>query len=165
MHARFDALEGDAVTTNPHEAAASHLPSFITAPGQTDMLLVITAVFLFIAVVAIGILFWKLHTLPERMAHKTQKLQFEFVAVLGLISLFTHEHIYWIIGLLLAFIELPDFGTPMNRMANALEDIAKDETEAPVDASGDQEKVAPASDSKAAEVYPRKQQAEGSVHA
>ena len=43
------------------------------------------------------------------MAHKSQKLQFEIVAVLGLISLFTHMHIFWIAGLLLALIDLPDF--------------------------------------------------------
>src|SRR4051794_6356505 len=153
------------VSEQLHPMAPHHLPFYLAPGSGVDTLMVIMGLFLIGNVLWVGTLYWRLHTLPERMAHKTQKLQFEFVAVLGLISLFTHEHIYWIIGLLLAFIELPDFGTPMNRMANALEDIAKDETEAPVDASGDQEKVAPASDSKAAEVYPRKQQAEGSVHA
>ena len=33
---------------------------------------------------AFGVLFLTLHTLPERMAHKSHKLQFEIVAVLGL---------------------------------------------------------------------------------
>ena len=36
------------------------------------------------------------------MAHKSQKLQFEIVAVLGLLALFTHVHLFWIAGLLLA---------------------------------------------------------------
>ena len=36
------------------------------------------------------------------------------VAILGLIALFT-QVIFWIAGLLLAFIELPDFGTPLKR--------------------------------------------------
>jgi hypothetical protein len=73
---------------------------------------------------AVGILFLRLHTLPERMAHRTQKLQFEIVAVLGLLSLFTHMHIFWVAGLLLAVIDLPDFGTPLRRMAGSLEKLA-----------------------------------------
>ena len=55
------------------------------------------------------------------MAHKSQKLQFEFVAVLGLISLFTHMHIFWVAGLLLALIDLPDFGTPLRSIADSVE--------------------------------------------
>jgi hypothetical protein len=58
------------------------------------------------------------------MAHKSQKLQFEIVAVLGLISLFTHMHIFWIAGLLLALIDLPDFSTPLARIAGSVEKIA-----------------------------------------
>ena len=77
-----------------------------------------------LAVVGFGILFLRLHTLPERMAHKSHKLQFEIVAVLGLIALFTHMHIFWIAGLLLAMIDLPDFGTPLNRIAGSAEKIA-----------------------------------------
>ena len=58
------------------------------------------------------------------MAHKSHKLQFEIVAVLGLIALFTHMHIFWIAGLLLAMIDLPDFGTSLNRIAGSAEKIA-----------------------------------------
>jgi hypothetical protein len=105
-------------------AATEHLPSFITAPGQTDVLMVIMTVFLVVAVLAFGLLFLRLHTLPERMAHKSQKLQFEIVAVLGLIALFTHMHIFWVIGLILAFIEFPDFGTPLRRIAGSTERMA-----------------------------------------
>jgi hypothetical protein len=65
-----------------------------------------------------------LHTLPERLAHKSQKLQFEIVAVLGLLALFTHNHLFWVIGLLLAMIDLPDFGTPLRRIAGSVEKIA-----------------------------------------
>jgi hypothetical protein len=72
----------------------------------------------------VGTLYWKLHSLPERMAHKTHKLQFEIVAVLGLISLFTHQHIFWVAGLLLAMIDLPDFGTPIRSIADSVERIA-----------------------------------------
>ena len=98
--------------TEPLHPAASHnLPSFITAPGETDVLMVVMGVILVVAVLMFGILFFRLHTLPERIAHKSHKLQFEIVAVLGLIALFTHMHIFWVAGLLLAMIDLPDFGT------------------------------------------------------
>ena len=107
-----------------HPAATHHLPSFITAPGETDVLMVIMAVFLLIAVLAFGILFLRLHSLPERMAHKSHKIQFEIVAVLCLIALFTHMHIFWIVALLLAMIDLPDFGTSLNRIAGSAEKIA-----------------------------------------
>jgi hypothetical protein len=105
-------------------AAPHHLPVFITAPGETDVLMVVVGVFLVLAVLAVGLLFLRLHTLPERMAHKSHKLQFEIVAVLGLLALFTHQHIFWVAGLLLALIDIPDFGTPLRRMAGSLERIA-----------------------------------------
>ena len=104
--------------------APHHLPGFITAPGETDVLMVVTAFILLAAVLGIGLLFLRLHTLPERMAHKSQKLQFEIVAVLGLLALFTHMHIFWVAGLLLALIDIPDFSGQFGRMANALERLA-----------------------------------------
>jgi hypothetical protein len=104
-----------------HPAAHEHLPAFIAAPGNTDVLMVVMAVVLVISVFMFGVLFFRLHTLPERIAHKTHKLQFEIVAVLGLISLFTHMHIFWIAGLLLALVEFPDFGGAMGRIADAIE--------------------------------------------
>jgi hypothetical protein len=69
--------------------------------------------------VGLGVLFFRLHSLPERLGHK--KLQFEIVAVLGLLSLLTHVHAFWVAGLLLALIDLPDFQTPLKRIATALE--------------------------------------------
>jgi len=107
-----------------HPAAPHDLPSFITAPGDTDVLMVVVGLILLLAIVAFGLLFLRLHTLPERMAHKSQKIQFEIVAVLGLIALFTHMHIFWIAGLLLALIDLPDFGSSLGRIATSTERMA-----------------------------------------
>src|SRR6476660_7828582 len=107
-----------------HPAASQHMPSFITAPGETDVLMVVMGVILALAVLGFGIVFLRLHTLPERMAHKSQKIQFEIVAVLGLIALFTHMHIFWVAGLLLALIDFPDFGTSLGRIATSTEKIA-----------------------------------------
>src|SRR5215470_15887466 len=107
-----------------HPAATHHMPSFITAPGETDVLMVVMAVILLGSVLGVGILFFRLHTLPERIAHRGHKLQFEIVAVLGLLALFTHMHIFWVMGLLLALVDLPDFGTPLNRIAGSTEKLA-----------------------------------------
>ena len=112
--------------TNPaaHPVATQHLPSFITAPGETDVLMVVMVFILILAVLGFGVLFLRLHTLPERIAHRGHKLQFEIVAVLGLLALFTHMHIFWVIGLMLALVDLPDFGGPLNRIAGSTEKIA-----------------------------------------
>ena len=107
-----------------HPAATHHLPGFVTAPGETDTLMVVMAFILVFSVLGFGVFYFRLHSLPERMAHKTHKMQFELVALLCLISLFTHMHIFWIIGLLLAFVDLPDFGTPLNRIAGSAEKAA-----------------------------------------
>src|SRR4051812_5754408 len=104
--------------------APHHLPFYLAPGSGTDVLMVVMGIFLIGTVLWVGTLYWKLHSLPERMAHKSQKLQFEIVAVLGLISLFTHMHIFWVAGLLLALIDLPDFGTPMRSIAGSVERIA-----------------------------------------
>lgn len=107
-----------------HPLAPHHLPPFITAPGDTDVLMVVMGIFLIVAVLAVGNFYLQLHSLPERMAHKSQKLQFEIVAVLGLLALFTHIHLFWIAALLLALVDLPDFGTPLRSIAGSVEKIA-----------------------------------------
>jgi hypothetical protein len=112
------------VNESLHPAAPHDLPSFITAPGDTDILMVVMGIVLVGSILAIGNLYLRLHSLPEQMAHKSQKLQFEIVAVLGLLALFTHNHLFWVIGLLLALVDLPDFGTPLRRIAGSVDKIA-----------------------------------------
>ena len=86
--------------------------------------MVAVGVILLGAVLAVGNIYLRLHTLPERMAHRSQKLQFEIVAVLGLLALFTHMHVFWVAGLLLAMIDLPDFSTPLRSIAGSVATIA-----------------------------------------
>jgi NADH:ubiquinone oxidoreductase subunit 5 (subunit L)/multisubunit Na+/H+ antiporter MnhA subunit len=112
------------MTASLNPAAPHHLPGFIAGSGETDVLMTVMAVFLVVAVLAVGLLFLRLHTLPERIAHKSHKLQFEIVAVLGLLALFTHMHVFWVAGLLLALIDIPDFSSPLRRMAESLETMA-----------------------------------------
>ena len=119
--------------TDLNPAAAHHLPFFITPPGATDVLLVIMAVVLIGAVLAVGVFFFWLHSLPERMVHN--KIQFDIVAVLALLSLFTHQHAFWVAALLIALIDFPSFSIPefsgsLGRIANSLEAIAANPAEA-----------------------------------
>jgi hypothetical protein len=112
------------MTDSLHPVAIHHLPPFVTAPGETDVLFVVMALFVLLAVIGIGLFYFKLHALPEQLAHRGQKIQFQLVAVLGLLALFTHNHAFWIAGLLLALVPLPDFTTPLGSIARSLERLA-----------------------------------------
>jgi len=107
-----------------HPAAPHHLPSFITAPGDTDVLMVAVGIILLVAILFVGNIYLHIHSLPERMAHKSQKLQFEIVAVLCLLALFTHNHLFWVIALFLAMVDLPDFSTPLRSIAGSVQKMA-----------------------------------------
>lgn len=106
-------------------AATGHLPPFVNVSDGPDWWLVGTGIFLVAAVVGIGVFYLKLHALPEHMAHRGQKVQYEIVCVLALLAMFTHNHIFWIIGLLLALVPIPDFTTPMTSIADSLRRIAE----------------------------------------
>jgi hypothetical protein len=135
-----------------------HLPFYITKPGETDWLMIVMGIFLILVVLGIGNLYLKLHSLPERMAHKSQKLQFEIVAVLGLLALFTHIHLFWIAALLLALIDLPDFGTPLRSISESVERIADSSEQAEVG-----EVAQDKQDEKAAQVVTAAEKAEPGV--
>ena len=116
-----------------HPAASHHLPWFLTAPGDSDILFAITTIMVLLIVFGLGVVFFRLHSLPERLGHK--KLQFEIVAVLCLLSLFTHIHLFWVVALLLALVDLPDFQTPLRSMANSLGRLANGGSEEPPQAA------------------------------
>ena len=105
-------------------AATDHLPFFITAPGQSDGLFNAMVVFLIVVVFAVGLIYLRLHALPEHLAHGTSKVQLQLVGVLALLALFTHNHIFWIAALLLALIQFPNFSGPLASMAQSLEKLA-----------------------------------------
>lgn len=116
-----------------HTAASQHLPAFITPPGDTDILMVVSAIFVIAAILGAGVFFLWLHSLPERMVHN--RLQYDLVAVLALLSLFTHIHAFWIAALLLAFVTIPDLRwfdilSPLRSIAKSLRSIA-DQAERP----------------------------------
>jgi hypothetical protein len=146
-----------------HPLAPHHQP-FYLAPGEgTDVPMVAMGIFLVAAVFWVGTLYWRLHSLPERMAHKSEKLQFEIVAILGLLSLFTHIHAFWVAGLLLAMIDIPDFGTPLRSIAESVEKIA--DTGPDTSAEAEREAtLAPASLPTDAAEDPKRRKGDGSPH-
>src|SRR5204862_134702 len=107
-----------------HPMGPHHLPFYLAPGSGTDVLMVVMGIFLVAALIWVGTLYLRLHTLPERIAHKSHKLQFEIVAILGLLALFTHIHAFWVAGLLLALIDFPDLGGWLGRIAISVEKIA-----------------------------------------
>jgi hypothetical protein len=103
-----------------HETAPHHLPPFITPPGETDTLFVFIVVSIIVVVLLIGNFYFKLHALPEKMAHGSQSTQFQLVGILALLALFTHNNLFWIAALLIAALKLPDYSTPLNAIAEAV---------------------------------------------
>jgi len=104
---------------NP-KASLDTLPFFITAPGHTDGLLVAVALSLVLVLLGLGLLYFKIQAWPDRLAKGATKVQLQIVGILGLISLFTFNNLYWVAGLILASIRFPDFITPLKDIAKAL---------------------------------------------
>ncbi len=109
-----------------------HLPSFITEPGQSDVLFTVTVVFVVVTVLIVGVIYFKLHALPEHLGHGYNNTQLQVVGVLSLLSLVTHNNIFWIAALLLVTVKLPDFITPLETIAKSLEQMTSKKEELPV---------------------------------
>ncbi|MCA8884595.1 MAG: hypothetical protein KDA50_12745 [Rhodobacteraceae bacterium] len=104
-----------------HPLTPEHLPFFVTGPGQTDMMLVHVGIFIVGAVLLVGVFYLHLHSLPDRLAHRANSTQLQFVGILTLLALFTHNNLYWVAALLLVAVQFPDFVTPLNSIARSLE--------------------------------------------
>ncbi len=96
------------------------LPFYITAPGESDILFVAVAVALVAVVIGFGALYFTIQAIPDRIAKGTSKAQMQLVGLLGLISLFTMNNLYWIAAILIAAVRIPDFVTPLQSIAASL---------------------------------------------
>src|SRR4051812_30605094 len=138
---RCPAVNEHSADLNP--SATDHLPFFVTAPGQTDVLFNVMIVFLIIVVFAVGLLYLRLHALPEHMAHGISKGQLQIVGVLTLLALFPHNHIFWVAALLLALVKSPDLASPLGSVARSLEKLSGREPPPAVPTSAPEVAVAP----------------------
>ena len=108
-----------------HELAPHHLPPFITPPGSSDFLFNVIVISLVVIVLVVGNFYFKLHSLPEKMAEHANSTQLQLIGVMALLALFTHNHIFWVGALLLAAVQLPNFSEPLNSIAQSLRELSK----------------------------------------
>ena len=110
-----------------HPLAPHSIPFFLPDADGGDQLMTTMLVGLVVAIVVLGSLYMRLHSLPERIAHGNDRMQFEIVAILALLALFTHNNLFWVAALLLAFVRLPDFVTPLGSISESLRTLARRE--------------------------------------
>lgn len=113
------------MTSEVHALAPHHLPGFLPGPDGGDGLFTFVVLFVVVLVLMVGVLYFKLHALPERMAHKSSSTQLQLIGILSLLALFTHNNMFWVLALLLAAIRLPDFATPLNSISQSLDKLSK----------------------------------------
>ena len=97
-----------------------HLPFFITAPGEGDLLFNAVIVFLVLVAIGFGALYFTIQAIPDRLAGGASKVQLQIVGILGLLSLFTMNNAFWVAALLLAAIRIPDIITPLKEIATEI---------------------------------------------
>lgn len=106
-----------------HPLAPDHPPFFVTGPGQTDGLLIAVIIILLTVVLLVGVFYFTLHALPEKMAHGADPMKMQVVGILCLLALFTHNNAFWIIALLLSAIRLPDFLSPIKSLSRSVKTL------------------------------------------
>ena len=117
-----------------HPEALEHAPYFIAGPDQTDQMFVVMTLAVIGVVIMVGIIYFRMHALPERMAHGANSSQFQLVGVMALLALFTHNNIFWVLALLLAAFKIPDFNGPLADIADAIRGKPRREPECGADA-------------------------------
>ena len=118
-----------------------HLPFYITAPGESDILFTAVTIALIAIVVGFGALYFTIQAIPDRLAQGTSKTQMQLVGLLGLISLFTLNNLYWIAAILLAAIRIPDFMAPLTDIARSLRSGAREKVLPSKGEAGNQQKI------------------------
>ena len=124
-----------------HPLAPHSLPPFVGGADGSDPLFSAIIFIVIIAVLGIGVIYLKLHAIPEQLAHKHSNTQSQLIMVLALLALFTHNNIFWVAALILALLKLPDFLTPINSISESLKKLTADQSEqqsAVVEKSGEE---------------------------
>jgi uncharacterized membrane protein YwzB len=107
-----------------HPLAPDHLPRYFAAPDGSDYLFTAMVVLVVAVILLLGVVYFTLHSLPERMAHKSNATQFQLISILCILALFTHNNLFWVLALVLAAFRAPDFVTPLNSIAQSLQKIS-----------------------------------------
>ncbi len=107
--------------------APADLPGFLPDAFGSDYLLNFCFVLVIAAVLGLGVAYFTIHALPERLAHRMNSAQSTAISILVLLALFTGVNLFWVIALLLAVIRFPDFLTPLTAIAGSLDRIGRRE--------------------------------------
>lgn len=110
-----------------HPLAPEHLPHFMAAADGSDFLFNFMIFFLVGMVLLIGVAYFTLHALPERMAHKGNATQLQLISILAMLALFTHNNLFWVAAIVLAAFRPPDVITPLQSMAKSLQNLSERE--------------------------------------
>ncbi|MGI9535492.1 MAG: hypothetical protein ACR2PB_00375 [Desulfocapsaceae bacterium] len=109
-----------------HPAAPHHIPGYLPGPDGSDPLFTAVIVVLLIVLLVAGVLYFKLHSIPEQMGEKANSTQLQLISILAVLALFTHNNAFWILALLIAAIRIPDYLTPLQTIASSLKKLASD---------------------------------------
>lgn len=107
-----------------HPMATGHIPDYVVAADGSDYLFTFMVFFTVGLILLIGIGYFTLHSLPERMAHESNHSQFQVVGILALIALFTHNNVFWVLAVVVAGFRFPDYLTPVESIAQSLARMA-----------------------------------------
>jgi len=109
---------------NIHPMAPHHLPHYFATADGSDYLFTAMVYLVVIVVLMLGVAYFTLHSLPERMAHAGNATQLQLISILCILALFTHNNIFWVLALALAAFRAPDFVTPLNSIAASLQKLS-----------------------------------------
>lgn len=108
---------------NLHPMATGHIPSYVTQADGSDFLLTFMFIFTVGVIILIGVGYFTLHSIPEKIAHESNHPQFQLVGILALLALFTHNGLFWIAAILVAGFQFPDIGAPLRAIADAIRSL------------------------------------------
>ena len=101
-----------------------NIPGYL-AGAESDPLMIAMTILVILIVLFAGVFYFKLHAIPEHIAHGKNHTQIQLISILTILALFTHNNIFWVAALILAVVELPDFLSPLKSIAKSLEVLAQ----------------------------------------
>jgi hypothetical protein len=104
--------------------APEHLPGYFAAADGSDHLFTVIVFLVVGAILLLGVAYFTLHAMPERMAHSGNSTQLQLISILAMLALFTHNNIFWVIALVIAAFRPPDIVSPLNSIAESLQKFA-----------------------------------------
>ncbi|WP_377190429.1 hypothetical protein [Ruegeria meonggei] len=115
-----------------HPMATGHIPSYVTQADGSDFLLTFMFIFTVLVIVLIGVGYFTLHSIPEKLAHESNHPQFQLVGILALLALFTHNGLFWVAAVLVAGFQFPDVAAPLRAIADAIRSLGSERSEDPL---------------------------------